>query len=229
MTDFMLSPGGYVYRALRLLEPRQIGWDVFALQTGLAGIPGFDDLRADGFFGPKTADAVKVFQTEREMDPVDSIAGIATQRKLCQVIARQFRKGWNLPNGLPYGTLEQESGFQVGNHTPPYRDNSRDCGVAQRNTNFAPMEKGFDMPDSLMALCKSISERHAEYVSFKVVDERRAWALAAGAWNRPAYTQALARGQTSVLVNGTRIDLSPGAPERLWIESYIAAVTAYMP
>lgn len=207
--DFPLAAGAYRYRPL---IQRLKGWDIFALQTALNGIPGAQ-INADGFFGKQTAGRVETFQRDRGL-ATDQIAGIATQQKLCQVIARQFRKGWQLPNGIPYGTLEHESSCWLGNHTAPYPDGERDCGVTQRNTNYSTITDAFDVPDSLFVLCERIRTKHDEYRGMGVT-ERRAWELACGSWNAPAWTDTLARGGT----------LLPD--QKAKIEAYIAAVTIY--
>lgn len=207
--EFPINAGGYKYRPLKL---GTTGWDVFALQTALNGVG--DDLVEDGEFGAKTQESVHSFQLHRRLTPVDNIAGVATQLKLAQVLGRKFREGWNLLNGMPYGHIEKESSGWLGNYTAPYDDGSRDFGIVQRNSNFTPMKDGFDAPASLMALCQRIHDKHEEYAA--LVPSRRAWELACGSWNAPAWTDALARGDTIAPANRTKI------------EAYIDAVTTYV-
>lgn len=209
--EFPLAAGAYRYRPLKKGVE---GWDVFSLQTGLAGTPGFDNLAIDGVFGKQTDEAVRRFQGERSLE-VDGIAGIGTQTKLCRVLARQFRKGWQLPNGIPLGHVEAESGFQVGNHTAPYSNGSRDVGIVQRNSQYAPIERGFDAPESLMVLCGQIRTQWERYESWGVA-KARALELACGSWNAPAWTDRLAWG-----------DSLPDE-HRASIEAYIDRVTKYV-
>ena len=193
--DFPLPDTAYVYRPLKLRPEPMTGWDVYGLQTGLAGIPGFDGFAADGVFGAATEEAVLKFQRNRfdHPDEHDGIAGIGTQRKLASVLARKFRKGWNLPNGIPYGHVESESGCVFGNHTSRYMNGSWDVGLVQRNTAYALEVDGFDAPDSLMRLCEQIANKWEEYREYGEVEPDRALGLACGSWNRPAWTDKLAQ------------------------------------
>ena len=212
MDDWPLPETAYAYRPLRLTDGRQQGWDVYGLQTGLAGIPGFDNLKADGIFGPETAAAVLLFQKNRKL-MADGIAGIGTQAKLSSVLGRKFREGWDLPNGIPYGHIEKESGCLFGNHPPRYPNGSYDCGLVQRNTAYATKVSAFDAPASLMVLCEKIRTNWQKYRELGN-DTDRALELACGSWNAPAWTDRLAHGDT----------LSPAAHE--WIEAYIDRVTS---
>jgi hypothetical protein len=212
MNGFPLAPGSYVYRALRLTPERQTGYDVFALQTALNAVEA--RLILDGHFGPLTGEAVKTFQAAREM-VADGIAGVATQQRLTEIICRKVRRDLGLPKGIPYGHAEHESSCWLGNHTPPYSNGSRDCGVVQRNTQYTPMAEGFNVPDSIRACGERVLAYHAKYRGWGV-EERRAWELACGSWNAPSWVDRLARGE----------DLP--AEYRQKIESYIDAVTAYL-
>lgn len=223
MIDFPLDPAGYDYRPLKLQPQKQIGWDIYALQTGL-----FDSHdEQDGIFGKRTEAKVVEFQAEQKLLE-DGIAGIVTQRKLCVEFMRPLRVAHELPAGLQRGQIEKESGWQVGNHSIRYRDGTFDCGPAQQNDRYTSLVEAFNIPLSLQAIAKRTAMQFSIYTGLGVASKVRAWELAAGHWNRPAYTDALARGKTSVMVGGAMIDLSPGAPERLWIEGYIERVTAYM-
>lgn len=212
MLEFPLSEGAYVYRPLK---KGISGWDVYALQTAINGMGGVKLLTADGVYGKYTKIAVTFVQETRALDPVDGIAGVATQAKIAQVLARKFREGWDFPNGIPYGHMEHESSLWFGNHTPPYPDGSRDFGIVQRNSNYASIVEAFDAPASIMALCTRISEKQQSYVALGNSD-RRALELACGSWNAPAWTDTLARGGTLA------------ADQKARIEAYIAAVMMYV-
>ena len=153
------------------------------------------------------------FQTERDL-LADGIAGTQTQSKLCAVLARRETEKRKFPKGIPYGHLEKESGCLFGNHTPPYSDGQRDCGVTQRNTNYATRLEAFDAADSLDTLCDRIAEKFEDYRGRQ--SEHRSWELACGSWNAPAWTDALAAGRP---LADWQID---------WIESYIDRVCAYV-
>lgn len=227
--DFDLAAGGYAYRSLRLTPNRQRGWDVYALQTALND-QREPDLVLDGIFGKKTNRAVREFQEKTGTLTVDGKAGGLTQRALALWIADPIRAFYNLPYGLLDGQLEHESSYWLGNHTPPYSDGKRDIGVAQRNENYIEggREDGFHAPLSIKALAKQVSDKHTEYLNLNVVNSQRAWELAAGSWNRPAHTDALARGKTSVIVGGQTVSLAEGSFAREWIEAYIEDCTAYV-
>jgi len=224
MPSFELTPTGYRYRALRLTDPVQTGWDVYALQSGL--LP--DEGQLDGSLGKFTAKAISDFQEQQNLKPVDGIAGPATQQALCRAFYTPLRKEYHLPRGLSKGQIESESGGWVGNHTPRYSNGTIDAGPCQRNTLYTPIEEAFNVPLSLQELAIRTSKAFGSYQALGIVAEQRAWELASGHWNRPAYTDALAAGRDSVVVWGRTVDLSPGAPERVWIEGYISRVTTYV-
>lgn len=214
MVKFDLPPGAYRYRPLREAEPPQQGWDVYALQTALNGLARLGvELELDGVFGTETAKGVRKFQRKNKL-VADGIAGVVTQRALALKYARRFKK--DLPGGLLKGQIEHESSFWLGNHSPAREDGSRDNGVCQRNSNYTPAMLAYDVPNSVQALAHQVSAKHADYVAQGNVGERRAWELAAGSWNAPAWTDTLARGGT----------ISPSQLEH--IETYIQDVTPYM-
>ena len=216
--NFPLPNTAYVYRSLKLAEPKQAGWDVYALQTALEAVE-FPNLTVDGAFGVQTRDAVLKFQQSRYEDEAehDAIAGIGTQRKLMSVLCRRATKEWELPKGCPYGHCEKECGGQLGNHSARYPNGSWDIGMCQRNTQYIDaLEDGFHAPESLEELCERIQINWEEYEALGNVDHRRAFELACGSWNAPAWTLTLARGGS----------LSRSA--RDWIEAYIQRVTSYV-
>jgi peptidoglycan hydrolase-like protein with peptidoglycan-binding domain len=217
LPSFDLAEGSYRYRPLRLEDPKLVGYDVFALQTGLLLE------QRDGIFGERTQTAVLEFQRHHKL-VTDGVAGPTTQRVICQKFLGPLRRDYGLPKGLPTGQVAKESGYLLGNHTPPYNDGSRDCGVAQRNTRYTSIEEAFNVPLSLTELVMQTSFAYVAYRDIGIVSERRAWELAAGHHNRPAYTDALARGKTTVTVDGHTVDLSAGTPARIWIEDYIQRV-----
>ena len=217
--NWELAPGAYSYRPLSRLEPPMTGVDVYALQSAFRGF-GFE-LALDGVLGDKTAEAIWHYQESRNL-VVDGIAGIATQRDLALALASRFRAEYRLPTGLPRGHIEKESGFQLGNYTAPYTAGSavgsRDLGVVQRNTRFHKIEDAFDVMDSLKVLCERVVAYHREYVDHGEVNSRRAWELACGSWNAPAYTDYLA---------GLPRGLKPGPTAHDALNAYIKATTAY--
>lgn len=222
---FPLSQAAYTFRALKYDPDRTPlrGWDVFALQTGLGAVGfGVDN---DGFLGPFTSAAIHALQASRGLVN-DGIAGTVTQREIAVVIERRASADLAVPERLLYGQLEHESSFWLGNQSALRPDHSADCGVAQRNSALTPPEQGFTAGDSIRALARQVADAHRRYAA-ELADDDRAWRLAAGSWNAPAFTDALAAGKTSVKVGGSTIDLSPGAPARVKIETYIAEVSAY--
>jgi hypothetical protein len=89
--------------------------------------------------------------------------------------------------------------------------------VTQRNSAFAPFDDGFDAPKSLDFLGGHIRSKYNEYKGYGVItSERRLWELAQGSWNRPAWTDRLAKG------------LSLTKSQSDWIEGYIDRVSAYL-
>lgn len=219
-----LAAGHYDYRPLFRVEdedgPLMEGWDVYALQSALAGVGA--DVGVDGVFGDSTAVAVWGYQDDRSLVE-DGIAGIETQRDLSLLLARKFRKKYGLPVGFPRGHIEKESSFQLGNHTAPYvggtAAGSRDLGIVQCNTRYYEIADAFNAMKSLDTLCRRLVDRQEAYAPFNL-GRKRTWQLAAGSWNAPAYTNWLA---------GIRDDSArePGPAARAAIEAYMQAATAY--
>lgn len=212
-----LGPNAYVYRPLRLAEPPQEGWDVLALQSALQV---FDErVRIDGTLGKQTSDAIVAFQGRVKLSPKDGIAGIATQKALALRCGARVKKEYDLPEGMPKGHIEKESGYQLGNFTEPYSDGSRDCGVVQRNTRYALIDSAFNVVESLDKLARQLSERHLRYREEGVADAR-AWALAAGSWNRPSHANWLAGIRDTSAYE-------PNWEQIAWLDAYMEAVMKF--
>lgn len=189
MFEYTLSDGAYLYRPLKLEKPFQTGWDVYALQTALK------NLELDGVFGPMTHARTLVVQRDLGL-VVDGIAGPATQHAVVSSIAVPYRNIYKLPVNLLKGQIEKESGWLVGNHTAPYDGNgSRDIGIVQRNDRFAEWDQAFHVPESLEKIANHTRTKKNVYFDL-VGNHTRAWQLAAGSWNAPAWTDRLARGET---------------------------------
>lgn len=224
MTEHLkLREGRYVYRPLRYRKRRRLeGWDVFALQSALNFEEGPDSIRTplevDGIFGTKTRRALLDWQDALGLVE-DGIAGPASHRAIGIHIATVLGDTYGLPAGLPRGHLERETQYISGEYTEPYTSGvaagSRDCGVVQRNTRFHLVANAFDVVDSLNVLCNQLVEKYEEYTG-EGVKGRRAWELACGSWNAPAWTDKLAREGT----------LTEAQSE--WIEDYMEAATVYL-
>lgn len=177
--------GAYGYRPLK---QGVNGADTYALQTLLNGHGLNARLVLDGSFGPKTKAAVVVYQKGSGL-VVDGIAGTDTQRHA----AMQFLTFMAsvVPFALLYGLLENESGFQLGNFTPRYRDGSWDRGIAQLNSVAKEPSDAlaFNVPVSCVRLARELKERFDSYEP--KVGEREAWHFAAGSWNAPAWADAV--------------------------------------
>jgi len=220
---FSAYPTHNRYRPLRLLDPPLSGPDVYALQLALNYVGQFKvPLSADGVLGPKTAKAIVGVQRKLGLEPVDGIAGPATQRALALRICKQEKSA--LPAGLPGGQVGFESGFFVGNYSPLRDDGSYDAGLCQRNTRYVSAEDGFDPVESVKALVGRTEEHYALFVG---LPERRRWELAAGAWNAPAIAcwYAKAEGATEVRVSQT---LKPSAAAAEAFANYIAHACAFL-
>jgi hypothetical protein len=203
MPAFPLSTGPYVYRPLmRGLK----GWDVYALQTGLGG------LVLDGDFGPMTEQRTRNFQTTHGLVS-DGRAGPKTQF----AVAINHTPPDHGPTGLARGVFEFEGGNLLGNHSKLYGDGSRDFGVVQDNLPDFDREIGFDVPGRIAYYFHMLRVNHDRYKhSGYVPTDRRAWELAVGWWNRPAWTDRLAAG----------VSLTP--IQSAWIEDYIARLLTYV-
>ena len=230
MPNFQLDPTGY---DIRPMKEGDSGWDVFALQTGLNEYAD-PAIVEDGFFGPRTTTAVRRFQKNRELD-ADGIAGGLTQRSIASGIAPEITEKFVLPRNQLKGTLESESGFYLGNHTRQYADGSWDLGVAQLNDKHKGVTFGeaFDVKFAINELGRTIRANFNTYAKqsdgktarlqqrgLDKPDRKRLWNLAAGSWNRPAYTAWLAG---EIDANSAK----PNDEQLAWIEAYMSRVCAY--
>lgn len=210
------------YRTLFLTSPMLQGEDVYALQTALNEL-GFDVGEADGFLGPATQAGIRAAQKAFAL-VVDGKAGGGTQRELAMELAGRVASTVRVPVSAFRGQLEFESGYRLGNYSPPRDDGSYDAGVAQRNTKFTPPAQGFDTQSSILRLGEN-TRKH--YDLFAGLETRRRWALAQGAWNAPAFACYIAReeGATKVTAGMTA---RPGDTARKTFENYVTQASAYL-
>lgn len=231
---FTLAAGRYVYRPLR---EGVRGWDVIALQFGLRLI---SQVVIDGVFGPATAGVVKAFQRKHGLVE-DGIAGIATQRELLQQNIWPQQDRFRTPPGLARGVVEGECGWQIGNHTAPYADGTRDVGSCMLHVAVTAenLSRAFDPALSIGKLCRRLreGEENAPYGHDDFFGKpgakthQRAWELAVLAWNWPAAAVKLANGgalstapaQWVIDIGVAGVD-SPAE----WADHYIASKTLYV-
>jgi len=235
------------YRTLRLVAPELggplIGEDVYALQVALQEI----DIAVgglDGVLGRKTSEGIR--EAQESLDGfmgihlvVDGLAGGWTQQAIARLIIRDVTREYDIAQGAGRGQIEHESGFRLGNYSPPRPAGDYDAGVAQRNTQFTPPEQGFDTAASISALARHLKAYYRLYDGIK--DERLRWSIAQGSWNAPAYAAWLAddAGATSIpnsppgwwpkdvgYVGKSRS--RPGSIATATLQAYIASVSAYL-
>lgn len=224
---------GYKYRAM---VQGDVGWDVYALQSGLVylGHKVIDEFT--GVFDAKTHKAVKVFQKRHKLKS-DGIAGVITQRAIATKICPDFTFQYQIPKLQLKGQLEKEAAFWLGNHSAAYDLNDEkhnwDIGVSQRSTRYHSFMDGFNVSVSIDYLARHIRQTYNKYTKqdternlrlgargLPIPDRKRRWELAAGSWNRPAWTAYLAGQPNSE-------SAKPSTTEREWIEGYIDRVTIY--
>lgn len=236
---FVAYPTYSRYRSLARTSPMMIGEDVFALQTALIDLDVLDEDGADGFLGDVTGKAIKAAQVKLEII-ADGIAGGGTQQAIIKRIADLHRMEYKLPAGLQFGQVQHESSCRLGNYSDKHswdkpesnfidpatgRRFAADLGPGQRNSRFTKPEEAFDVPLSLDVLG---SHLRAHFDLFKGVSStRRRWALAAGAWNAPAWAKYLAKkeGATQVQWSDTA---RPSDSQRATLEQYMQSTTAYL-
>jgi hypothetical protein len=221
---FATIPSYNRYRTLRLLSERMRGEDVYALQKGINSVLG-KTLAVDGVLGPRTGDAISDVQKALDV-AVDGLAGGGTQRAIALHISYRAASRHGVPAEGMRGQLEHESGFRLGNYSPPRADGSYDAGVTQRNTRFHPPEVGFDPEPSIYKLAEVM--RHHWTLFEGVRSNTRRWQLAQGAWNAPAYACFIAREEGARKVTAG-MTARPGPTARATLEAYIDSVSAYLP
>lgn len=220
---FVEFPAYGRYRTLTFTDPLTEGEDVYALQTALQAF-GEDPGVIDGILGRNTFSAIVNAQGKLKIVR-DGRAGGVTQTELTHNLADRARVKYSLPKGLVFGQLSHESGCRVGNYSPQRADGTFDAGVAQRNTKYTKPRDGFAVPSSIDALGSNLRKYYDKYVGVNQIGRR--WALAAGAWNAPAFANWIARseGAKSISTNET---LRPGSTARETLERYMRSATAFM-
>lgn len=222
MLDWTKYPTYSPYRTLRLADPYQVGFDVYALQTALKEL-GFDPGVIDGVLGPKTSSAIKTAQTQLDLT-VDGLAGGKTQEALARKIADFATTKYSIARGALRGQLEHESSFRLGNYSAMRDNGSYDAGVAQRNTEHTPAQEGFTVPSSIDVLGDVVRTHYNLFAG--VFPAYRRWSLAQGAWNAPAYACWIANEEGAhVPVAMTK---RPGPTARATLEEYISDVSIYL-
>jgi len=173
--------------------PLLAGEDGYALQCALNSIVRAG-LVLDGVIGPRTGAAIWTVQAALGVEQ-DGVAGLLTQRA-CDLflLNRHARKGTALYR-LGKGAFERESLFIMGNYSPLRPNGSYDAGVVQRNSEFHPVEDGFDPVDSIAAWVEHTQKFYDEYhdtslfrdTGYTYSDNKRRWKLAGAAWNAPGF------------------------------------------
>lgn len=171
------------------------GADCWGLQINLAVIsPGLD---TDGYFGPKTEQAVRAFQGKHGLT-VDGVAGIITQRSIIMTISQPATDQFKLPQGLLKSIAENESGFAIGAYSRHPSDEGFDLGPYQQSFPPAVQNQG-NFANAYSAKWMSNDTGHKvrmqkdEYRRApKVKDDRTAWRLAVLYHNWPAAAENLA-------------------------------------
>ncbi len=222
---FSAYPSFNRYRPLGAVDPPQRGEDVYALQLALNHVGEFKvPLEPDGILGRKTGKAIQGVQRKLGLQPVDGIAGPATQGALALRLATDLREGQGLPRGLPEGQIAIESGNILGNYSPQRPDGSYDAGLCQRNTALTSPERGFDPVDSVTALVERVM---SYWRLFEGLTVRRRWELACGSWNAPAFACHYARREGAQMVTASMTATpTPAAAEAF--AAYCKAATAYL-
>lgn len=210
------------YRTLALTTPAQRGEDVYALQKAINAI-ALSGLIPDGELGPHTASAL--LKAQRKVGVADDgKAGVITQRAFALRILKKKLVDVDLVPRLTEGQLQHESSFLLGNYSPERGPMNFDAGVAQLNSTHHRLRDAFDPVHAIGLLVDTTRGAYARYsakAKFRGSDhsERRRWALAAGAWNAPAYANWLA---------GVQPWAEPGPSALQTFEAYMRDVTIYL-
>lgn len=191
-------------------------------------------LVVDGIFGLATNKRVRALQRANNL-VVDGIAGPATQRAICISRSREAEALHKLPPGTLESIMENESGFILAAYSKHPSDEGIDLGSYQKSIvpgsftqeNFRKAYNVVRMAEETAAKLRQVFER---FVSYGVVNTRRAWELAILSHNWPAAAERLAQGK-SIFIDPARDDqpaewvikASAGRLQtpREWVESYI--------
>jgi hypothetical protein len=211
---FTAYPSYNPYRNMRFVRDRLMrGEDVYALQIAVKAV-GAGDLAIDGIFGQQTKARVRSAQEILGLY-VDGVAGPLTQRALA---LRFLARHEHMPYLLGLGQLTHESGCLLGNYSAKRADGSYDAGVAQRNTNYTDPRLGFNPVESISALTLSFEHHYVLFDESDISEDRRL-ALAAGAWNAPAFACYYA---------GVRPWAVPSPAAADAFQHYLDSITAYL-
>lgn len=235
----MITLGYPVYNPYRPLsfgseEHPQEGEDVWALQCGLKGVLGDDDLHVDGILMEETSDAIWNAQ-EKLAITEDGVAGGQTDKAICMWIVRHTLVVTAAPRAavrkrLAKGHIQRESSYLLGNYSAQRIDDdadegwSFDAGATQMNSAHHPLRLAFDPVQSIPIMLESVYKAYLDYADrskFRGTDhsEKRRWALAAGSWNAPAFANWYA---------GVKPDLEPEPDQQVTFEEYMREAVVYL-
>lgn len=227
-----LNPGGYIIGTgmQSRCQKGNRGWDVLSVQNGLLScgqsLPRYG---ADGGYGDETVKAVTAFQIRHKLT-ADGWAGQRTQEQITLELWWPIQEEFDTPPGLGRGQLMAESSLLTGTHSqarktdpskvplkPDANGNYFDNGCAQMASEYFEYAVAYNPKPALRHYAQHLVDTYRAYKAFgKVTDERRLWELVAGSWNRPAWTERLAKGLTLTQEQSD------------WIEAYIARTTKLM-
>lgn len=172
--DASVTDEGHDYgRNLAVFPPneavrRYLAIRAYEILLNYNGVEGYH--LVDGYFGWRTARAVKRFQREESLT-VDGVIGPITGKALCFHLADQSAQEYNIPHHYLFGVIGAESSFDAACQG----DNTNDRSLVEINRIEHSEVSDEQAYDPLYCFPWAAHEMRSAYNTFVKVNQDRAW------------------------------------------------------